>query len=300
MGTSIVIGNPSAGRGKTKWDDVLAKLRAAGVDATGHLTERPGHAIELAQRARAEGVDLVIAAGGDGTVHEVANGLLRDGTGTDMPTLGVLPLGSGCDYAKTFGISDDIDQAVATIADERPPRIVDAGEITYRHDGAEARRYFVNIAEVGIGPETVARAASLPRSLGGAVYGLAFLMVLPIFRALDAKIAMDLERYDGRVMNLVVAVGQVFGGGMRVAPAADPSDGLFDVQVHFPSKVQYVASLPKVYKGTHLPHPKIKESMTATLEITADPPGLIEADGEVLGRTPATFRIVPGALRLKA
>jgi diacylglycerol kinase family enzyme len=100
-------------------------------------------------------------------------------------------------------------------------------------------------------------------------------------------------------MDLVVPVGQVFGGGMRVAPAADPSDGLFDVQIHFGSKLDYVRGIAKVYRGTHLPHPRIREVRCASVQVGCDPPGLIEADGEVVGVTPATFRVLPGALRLK-
>jgi YegS/Rv2252/BmrU family lipid kinase len=298
MTTCIVIGNPAAGRGKTKWEDLLESVRAADLDATGRITEYPGHAIELARAARREGARLVIAAGGDGTVHEVVNGLLAERAG-DMPALGVIPLGSGCDYAKTFGIPEDPAGAARVIA-SAAVRDVDAGEITYRQDGTEHRRFFCNIAEVGIGGATVARAAKLPRALGGAVYGLAFCMTLPTYRRADTTIAMDDLTYEGPLVDLVIAIGQVFGGGMKVAPKAHPADGLFDVQVHFGSKLDYVRGLPKVYKGTHIPHPRIREERASTVEVGSDPAGQIEADGEVLGTTPATFKILPGALRLKA
>ena len=92
---------------------------------------------------------------------------------------------------------------------------------------------------------------------------------------------------------------QVFGGGMRITPNADPSDGLFDVQIHMGSKLDFVRGIPKVYKGTHVPHPRVLEHLAAVVEVACDPPGLIEADGEVLGTTPATFRTLPAALRLK-
>jgi diacylglycerol kinase (ATP) len=290
----VVIGNPKAGRGKTTWGDVLEAFRSAGIDATGRFTEFPGHAIELARAARRAGTPLVVAAGGDGTVHEVVNGLLAE-AGAPVPTLGVLPLGSGCDYAKTFDIPDDIGAAIAAIASERQ-RTVDAGEVTFK----EGRRFFANIAEVGIGGTCVARAAKLPRVLGPAMYGVAFCMTLPTFKRLDARVEMDERTYSGPLVDLVIAIGQVFGGGMKVAPNADPSDGVFDVQVHFGSKLDYVRGLPKVYKGTHVPHPRIREERAASVEIGCDPAGMIEADGEVLGTTPATFRIIPGALRLKA
>ena len=298
MTPCIVIGNPAAGRGKTKWGDLLESIRSAGLDATGRITSYPGHAIELARAARRDGAETVIAAGGDGTVHEVVNGLLAERAG-EMPALAVIPLGSGCDYAKTFGIPEEPAEAARAIA-TAAVRNVDAGEITYRRDGTEHRRFFCNIAEVGIGGATVARAAKLPRALGGAVYGLAFCMTLPTYRRADTTIAMDALSYEGPLVDLVIAIGQVFGGGMKVAPNAQPADGLFDVQVHFGSKLDYVRGLPKVYKGTHIPHPRIREERAARVEVGSDPAGAIEADGEVLGTTPAAFTILPGALRLKA
>lgn len=293
----VVIGNPAAGRGKTSWGDLLEAMRSAEIDAHGRVTEYPGHAIELARAARRDGADLVVAAGGDGTVHEVVNGLLADGPGE--AALGIIPLGSGCDYAKTFDISTEPLAAIERIVSAEV-RSVDAGAVTYRHEGAEHRRFFCNIAEVGIGGATVARAARLPRVLGGAVYGLAFCLTLPGYKRGATRIAMDAEIYEGPIMDLVVAIGRVFGGGMEVAPQADIADGLFDVQVHFGSKLDYVRGLPKVYKGTHIPHPRIREERAARVEVGSDPAGLIEADGEVLGTTPATFEILPGALKVRA
>jgi diacylglycerol kinase family enzyme len=215
--------------------------------------------------------------------------------GNAMPVLGVISGGSGCDFAKTFDIPDDPAQAIEKILSDAPPRIVDAGLVTF----AEGRQYFCNIAEVGIGAEVVDRAARMPRRLGGAVYLAGFVRTLPTFKRRPSEIRMDAARYDGPVTNLVVAIGQVFGGGMRVAPHADPSDGLFDVQIQFGSKRDYAAGIAKVYRGTHIPHPRIREERAAHVEVTCDPPAVIEADGEVLGHTPATFSIVPGALRLK-
>lgn len=287
-----IIGNPKAGRGSVDWDDIVKRLGGAEL----WLTERPGQAVEFVTDARQAGVDLVVAAGGDGTVHEVVNGMLTDHADA---TLGIIPLGSGCDYAKTFDIPHDIDKACALITMDAQPRVVDAGEIRCRRGDAEEVRYFANIAEVGIGPEVVARASRMPRVLGPAMYFAAFWLSLPRYERRTTSIRMDEASYDGGLMDLVVATGQVFGGGMRVAPKADPSDGLFDVQVHFGSKLDYVRGIAKVYRGTHLPHPRIQEERARVVEVTCTPVGLIEADGEVVGTTPATFSVLPGALRLK-
>jgi diacylglycerol kinase (ATP) len=290
----VVIGNPSAGRGALRKhaDTIVGALGDAELQAT----ERPGHAVELARAAREQGVQLVVAAGGDGTVHEVVNGLLADGAGSGVPTLGVIPLGSGCDYVKTFGVPQDVAGALATLTSDAPPREVDAGHISY--EGGST--YFVNIAEVGIGAEVVDRAARLPRVLGGAVYLAGFCLTLPSYRRRPASIDVDGRTSDVQLTNLVCAIGQVFGGGMRVAPDADPSDGLFDIQVQTGSKLDYVRGIPKVYRGTHIPHPRVQQERGAVLAVRCTPAALIEADGEVLGRTPAEFRIVGGALELKA
>ncbi len=296
MSGTVVIGNPRAGRGRADLDAIVAQLARAGREATALLTERAGHAVELAHEARRQGADMVIAVGGDGTVHEVVNGLMANGPATGTPILGVIPVGSGCDYARTFDMPTDVSAAVDQLASERPPRTVDVGEVTF----AEGKRYFANIAEVGIGAACVERAARLPRALGPAMYGVAFVMTLPSFKRHHARITLDDRFYDGPLTNLVCAIGRVFGGGMQVAPKAEVDDGLFDVQVQFGTKLDYVRALPKVYKGTHVPHPKIREERAAVVEVRCEPEGVIEADGELLGHTPAMFRVLPGALKLKA
>ena len=298
MTSCVIVANPKAGRGRAL--DVLRDaLTGSELDARVVATQAPGHGIDVAAKARADGVPLVVAAGGDGTLHEVVNGLLQDGPGPDVPALGVVPLGSGCDYAKTFDIPADVPAALERLT-TAAPRTIDAGEIVYQRDGRQHRRFFANIAEVGIGGSCVARAATLPRFLGPAMYGIAFLLTLPSFKRLRTTITMDDMTYEGPLTELVVAIGRVFGGGMRVTPDADPSDGLFDVQVQFGTKMDFVRGLPKVYKGTHVPHPRIREERARTVTVDSDPPGMIEADGEVLGHTPATFRTLPEALMLRA
>jgi YegS/Rv2252/BmrU family lipid kinase len=292
-----VIANPKAGRGAVGgiWEQLLHGLHGAGLETLGDLTQRPGHAVELARKARADGHTLVVAAGGDGTVHEVVNGLLADGPGENVPVLAIVSAGTGGDFVKTFGLPGDVDGAVARIASAEPPVRIDVGRVT-TSDGA---RFFANIAEAGLGAEVVARAAGMPRRLGASVYLFAFLATLPRFVRPRALVDMDGQTYDGPLTNLVVANGKVFGGGMRVAPGADPCDGALDVQVHWGSKPDYVRGIPKVYRGTHLPHPKIMERRAARVTVRCDPDVRVEADGEVLGTTPATFEVLPAAIRLK-
>lgn len=282
------------------WNSLLERLERSGLRVSGALTERPGHATDLARRARVEGRELVVAAGGDGTVHEVVNGLLAEGPGEGVPMLGLIPAGSGCDYARTFGVPSDIEGAVAGLVTEAAPRLVDVGQVDYQ-DGANRRScLFTNVAQAGIGAEVAARAGRLPSALGAARYAVAFALTLPGHRSSTALAEMPGDRYEGPLTNLVVALGQYFGGGMRIAPTADPGDGLFDVQIQFGSKLDYTVALPKVFRGKHLPHPRVREKRVPKIDVASDPAERVEADGEILGTTPATFAVVPGALRLRA
>ncbi|CAN5659709.1 diacylglycerol kinase family lipid kinase [soil metagenome] len=306
-GANVVIANPRAGRGMVgcRWQDLLGRFRRAGLQVEGHLTEHPGHAAALARQARAGRRDLVVAVGGDGTVHEVVNGLLGEGAreldegGVPVPSLGLVPAGSGCDYARNFALPADLDDAVAHLV-ASPARPVDIGEVRYHDIDGEAVRLFVNVAEVGIGAEVAARAARLPRTLGAARYAAAFALALPHQRSTTTYIDLPGGAYEGPLTNLVVALGQYFGGGMRIAPKAEVADGLFDVQVQCGTKADYALAMPKVFRGTHLPHPRVREERATVVEVQGAVGAKVEADGEVLGTTPATFRILPGALRVKA
>ncbi len=300
---TLVIGNPRAGRGRVlcHWEDLLTRMRDAGLEPDGRLTEHPGHAVELARKARSEGRALVVSVGGDGTVHEVVNGLLADGpagAGDVLPALALVPAGSGCDYARTFALPSGIGAAVAHMASSQD-RLVDVGEVRCQGEDGEHVRMFVNVAEVGIGAEVAERAGRIPRSLGPGRYAIAFLLTLAGQRTVAADVEIDGHGEHGPLTNLVVALGQFYGGGMRIAPKADPSDGHFEVQVQSGSKLDYALAMPKVFRGTHLPHPRVREERATVVEVRAQPGVKVEADGELLGTTPASFRILPGALRVR-
>jgi YegS/Rv2252/BmrU family lipid kinase len=278
---------------------VRRALEEKGLEYEVRLTERRGDATKLARSALAGGARLLVAVGGDGTIHEVVNGMLAD----DHPiepegALGVIAAGTGSDFIKTFGLPSSPRFAVAhLIGDKAFP--IDIGKITFTRDGRDEIRYFANIAEAGIGAETAARAERLPRWLGPLVYFVAFWLTMRRFKAARGVVDLVDRTYEGKVNNLVVANGQFFGGGMKIAPKAAPTDGLFDIQIEHTSKREAIALMPKVYKGEHIPHPDIEEFKRVKLSVTSDPPLLIEADGEVLGHTPATFEVIRDAIQLK-
>jgi diacylglycerol kinase family enzyme len=145
----------------------------------------------------------------------------------------------------------------------------------------------------------VARAERLPRSVGRARYFLGFWLTLPGFRRTHATVETDNKRFEGTIHNVVVANCQFYGGGMRISPRSWPGDGFLDVLVMKGPKSDAFTTIPKVYRGEHLPHRNIVEFRTRSVRVEAERPLRIEADGEVLGTTPATFRIVPSAIQVK-
>ena len=262
-------------------------------------TEHAGHAPRLARAALDEGIRFLVAAGGDGTIHEVVNAMIEDDRAVAPDAvLGVIAAGTRSDFVKTFGIPAMAGHAVAHL-DGPESFTIDIGKVTFTKDDHEVVRYFSNIAEVGLGAEVVARVARLPRWLGPTTYSVA--LWLALLRHKQTNVSVDLvdRIYEGPMNNLVVANGQFFGGGMKIAPKAAPTDGVLDIQIDRVRKREAIALLPKLFKGEHVPHHDIKEAKRVTVSITSQRRLLIEADGEILGHTPAIFGVLPDALSLK-
>ncbi len=301
FGTITLICNSRSGNGGVgkALPEVEKNLRLRELPYEVFHTEGPGHASQLAREALERGSRFIVAVGGDGTVHEVVNGMIVDDKAVNPDAvLGVVAAGSGCDFIKTFGIPATPAHAVSHL-DGDESFTIDIGKVTFMKDGVETTRYFPNIAEVGIGAATVGKAARMPRWMGPTIYFFAFWLTL--FKHKSANVVVDLvdKKYEGPMNNMVVANGQFFGGGMKIAPKAAPTDGLLDIQVEHARKRESVAILPKVYKGQHLPHPDILEAKRVRCSITADRPLPVEADGELLGETPAQFEVLRDIIRLK-
>ncbi len=297
FGPMVIIANPRAGRGRVEvaLPQIEQILRDEGIGYRIVRTTHPGHAAEAARDALRQGERYLVAAGGDGTVHEVVNGMIEDGRPVAADAvLGVVAAGSGCDFVRSFGLPGDAVQAARHLAGDGV-RPIDVGVVTL----AAGTRYFVNIAEAGLGGAVVARAAGLTRFLGGARYAAGFWLTLPRFRPATVRLDADGHPYTWRAYNVVVANCRFYGGGMQISPNSQPDDCLLDVLVMTGPKSDSFTTLPKVYKGTHLPHRNIAELRVGQLHIDADQPVPVEADGELLGTTPASFGIIPGVIRLK-
>jgi diacylglycerol kinase (ATP) len=301
FGPLVLIANPRAGRGKAvaALPRIERVLRDEGLDYRIVRTTHPGHATDAAHHALRTGERFLVAVGGDGTVHEVVNGMIRNGTAiAPDAVLGVVAAGSGCDFVRTFGLPGDAGAAARRLAGDRV-RVIDVGTVTCTDGDAERTRYFVNIAEAGLGGAVVARTARLGRFLGAARYASGFWLTLPGFRPTPVRLDADGEASSWRAFNVVVANCSFYGGGMRISPKSDPCDGLLDVLVMTGPKSDAFSTLPKVYRGTHLPHRNIAELRAGRIRLDADRPFPVEADGEIVGRTPVSFGIIPGVLRLK-
>jgi diacylglycerol kinase (ATP) len=307
FGPLVVIANPRSGRGKVGAHlvEIERFLTDAGLSYRVVRTTHPGHATEAAREALAAGERYLVAAGGDGTVHEVLNGMIAD----DRPVaadavLGVVAAGSGCDFARSFGLPGDAVQAARHLAgdDVRP---IDVGKVTFTSSPgsdsgpAEVTRYFANIAEVGLGAAVAARAATLPTFLGGARYFGGFWLTLPRFGPREVRLDADGQAFGWRAFNVVVANCRFYGGGMQISPKSSPGDGALEVLVMTGPKSDSFTTLPKIYRGRHLPHRNIAELRVGRVRVETDLPFPIEADGEILGVTPATFGVIPGAIRVK-
>ena len=301
FGPLVVIANPRAGRGKlgAKLPEIERILRDAGLDYRVVRTTHPGHAAEAARDALHGGERYLVAAGGDGTVHEVVNGMLEDGQPI-IPdaVLGVVAAGSGCDFVRSFGLPGDTVQGARHLAGDRV-RLIDVGQVTFSSGTAQVTRYFPNIAEAGLGAAVVARASGLPGFLGPARYVCGFWLTLPRFRPATVRVDADGQPYQWRAHNVVVANGRFYGGGMQISPKSEPDDGALDVLVMAGPKSEAFTALPKVYRGTHLPHRNIVELRARRVRVEPDPPFQVEADGESLGTTPATFEVIPASIRIK-
>ena len=253
---------------------------------------------ELAQKAAEDGAELVVAVGGDGTVNEAANGLIAAGRETE---LAILPRGTGTDFVRTFAIPTSLDDALAVARSERT-RVIDAGRVDYRAwSGEKATGHFVNVASAGMSGAVAQRANASSKALGGkASFLWATLAVFARWRNTEIEVDVDGERRAGLMEDVIVANCEYLAGGMRMCPEAKPDDGLFDVLlIGDITKAELVRVLPKVYRGTHLPHPKAELFRARKVAVDATTPLPIELDGEQPGTTPATFEVLPGALRLR-
>lgn len=308
-----VILNPIAGGGRLKsnWPQIEASLRRHFGDFTLRETEQSHDATALAIEFAAEGFDLIIAAGGDGTASETADGLLtyRAEHGV-APELGLLPCGTGIDFARGLGLPKAYDDVLKHIA-EAKGRLVDAGRISFIDDeGRLASRHFINIASLGLSGATD-RAVNRDKRKGKVSAKALFFWRTVVefcrYSFQDVRIQVDdAAPIDARMALVAVCNGRFFGGGMMIAPDAELDDGVFDIViVRAASKLGLIWDLRLLYGGRHRNHHAItilrgRKVVVEPVDDAKDGPILVDVDGEAPGRCPATFELLPAALKLRS
>ena len=290
--------NGRAGRGgKSHLEQLPELLAAMDIDHRIFATTGPGDAIRLAREAAAQGFETVVAVGGDGTVNEVANGLMAAGSDAkDRPRLGVVAAGSGCDFARSFDLPKRFDGTLRGVVGSTVP--LDVGRIECRRGGEATPRHFVNIAEAGMAAATAKLAMRLPRWVGRSRYLIAFWPTLLTYRPTEMTVTVGNESFSGSAKNVLVANCRYFGGGMHISPHSRPDDGVFEVQANIGPKRQAVTLIPSIYRGAHLPDERIIQFSGTEITIDSSTPVPVEADGEPLGTTPVVISVVRHALRL--
>jgi diacylglycerol kinase (ATP) len=305
---TLVVANPASGGGSLgrQWGQVSDAIRAAFGPFEHRFTTSGDYAPRITREALGDGFEQVVALGGDGTISQVAAGFM-DGDQPVSPdaVLGVLPLGTGGDFRKTVKIPKDLARSAAALRG-RASRPLDIGRLRYTtHAGGEGDGYFINIASFGMGGLVDKYVNESGKRLGGTLSFLtSTVRAATTYRNQRVEVRLDdTDTYSMKIVNLAVANGQYFGGGMRVAPYARPDDGYLDVvAIGDFSPLEMLRFGHRIYFGSHLGHPKVRPDRARRVEARSSDPGehvLLDVDGETPGRLPATFSVLPGALNLK-
>jgi diacylglycerol kinase (ATP) len=296
---TVFLVNPASAGGSTgkRWPELAHRAATLGLEGDALVSEGPGGLTSLAREAIAGGAERLVVVGGDGSVNEVVNGL----AGASGVELAVIPRGTGRDFVRTYGIPRDLEQAVE-VALTGEIRTVDLGLVTFRTwAGEEERSHFANVASAGISGAIAQRANETTKALGGKLsYYWSTLAVFVRWQTGEMRVTVDGETRAQKIIDVLVANGRYLAGGMMMLPEAEPDDGVFDVLVIGDvTKRDLAFTLPKAYRGKHLPHPRLEVLRGRVVTVDADEPLPIELDGEQPGTTPARFEVVPGALHLR-
>lgn len=303
-----VIVNPKAGSGSAakRLPQILREIERAGALPDSAETLGPGDAARLVREAHTDGVDCVALVGGDGTLNEAVQAFIGpSGEVLPGPVLALIPSGTGGDFRKTFNLGTSTEEAVARLMSS-PPRPIDLGllELT-SHEGTTVHRAFVNVTSFGMGGLTDRIVNSSPKWWGGrASFFIGALRALAVYQNAPVELRVDGRVFlESPIVNVAVANARYFGGGMKIAPDADPADGLLDViAIADLSRARSVSLTPHIYRGTHVDQADVHTCRGARIEARPLVKGgevLVDMDGETPGRLPLTARVAPAALSIR-
>ncbi len=296
----VVAINPTAsfGKGRTVGPAVVQTLRALGHDVTSLTEPDFEQLMEAGRKAVASKPDALIVVGGDGMVNLGTNLVVN----SKVP-LGIVPSGTGNDMARGLGIPfDNTEAAIEALVDAlgKPPRVIDAGRITYSDEttGADAVRWFACMVSAGFDSVVNERANRMRHPKGPSRYTLALVLELVGLKPIAYKLVLDGNEFETNAMLVSVGNNVSLGGGMKATPDALLDDGLLDVLVVQPlSRTAFLRIFPRVFKGTHVTDPRVTIHRAKSIRIESDV-AVAYADGERVGRLPITIEVAPGALRV--
>jgi len=301
MNTFVLV-NPVSADGSTRevWPKIAEVMAEHGLKFDHHFTTGPYQAPELVRNALKGGKTTIVSVGGDGTANEVVNGFFEgDQPINPQARLGIISRGTGCDLIRTLDIPKDYTEAVAVIA-RNYEHSIDLAQVEYTDTGGQLqRRYYANIADVGLGADVANRVNHSSKSGGGLwSYLQGTLATVLGHKNHIAKVEVDGEIfYEGPLVLAALANGRYFGGGMELAPQAKIDDGKLDLLlVKGMRKLAILVNFARIYKGTHLSHPKIVTVQVQNAKISGDL--LLETDGEIPGTAPVQFKVVPNAIKV--
>ena len=307
----LVIVNPKSAAGSTqsRWANNASDLRAHFGAFSVAFTKKQGDGIELAKRGIASGRKFIIACGGDGTINEVANGILE--TGEDVE-LGIFPSGTGGDFRRTLGMPSTA-REVAKALREGVTKMIDVGKVTFlNHTDEQVSRYFLNVSSFGLSASINERVKStnlfkwLPGNTLSGKSNFAFSTLQEVLETEFITVRVKIDDNDEKTLNTInfcVANARFFGGGMKIAPDAKINDGFFDViNIGDIKTAKIILNVYKLYNGSHLSLKEVKSTLAKKIEVKSVDKNqtiFIETDGELPGKLPAVYEIVPNALKIR-
>lgn len=293
--------NPHAGGGKgfRDWPLMEKILKSKGLPYDFVFSEHRNHATALSATACEAGYKIIIAVGGDGTLNEVANGILKSRNPLDT-LLGIIPVGSGNDWCRMYKIPGEYSEAIEVIKN-RKVYLQDVGIAKCKNENDFSERYFINVAGLGFDAQVVKKSNKQKDKgkSGKALYLLNLLTSLFSYKAIQADIKIDGKDKRSDLFSMNVGICKFSGGGMLQVPDAIADDGLFDVTIiNSIGKFEVIRNVKNLYDGSFIKHRRVDTYRGINIKVEAASPVYVEVDGEITGHTPAEFIIVPQALKI--
>lgn len=298
----IISTRSGGGKAKVMWPRIAQALHDNGVTFSESFTEHQFHASELAVQAIQEGYRRILAVGGDGAIHEILNGVMsQENAPTSEVTLGIIPVGSGNDWSRLYNIPGDYVEAARVIASGRSVK-QDVVCTDSTNDGEQYRRYMMNIGGLGFDAQVcyLFELEKLKGKSGDAQYLKCLMKGFMSYRCPHFKIYADDEFFfEGPALSVAIGNGRYCGGGMRQTPDAVPDDGLIDMTViRRMSKARILLNVRRLFDGSVKKLKPVSTTRAKKIQIYSSPASFMEVDGESVGCTPVTIRILPSAINV--